>query len=305
MSTIIQAACWPLQMPTSQKFVLISLADNANDEGVCWPSIDKIVARTCLTDRTVQKCLKWLEERGVISRQKRHRRSAVYTVTPENYQTWRHDEALPEDSSPENSSPENSSPENSSPEDSSPENSSGEKCSPEKSSPEIGAGRPENNCILDRKNLQFRPEAASPRTIKESKEEPTRNHQGAGKGAQAPPGPSLPAWLDVDAWAMFDRFRRSKDAKAWTDDARSLAIRELGKLRAAGHDPVVVIEQSVFRGWRGLFPPKGDFLLTQQDQPMVRSRAQKLADWNAELDEVLSEGAQPPEIDMGALDATR
>ncbi|MCG2596121.1 helix-turn-helix domain-containing protein [Achromobacter insuavis] len=168
MSTIIMTACWPLQMPSSQKSVLISLADNANDEGVCWPSVERIVERTCLTDRTVQKCLKWLEERAVISRQKRHKRSAVYTVTPENYQAWRRDDALPEDSSPENPSG---------------EGPSGEESSPEKSSPEKNASRPENGGALDRKNVQFRPEAASPRTIKESKEEPTRNHQG---GASAP-----------------------------------------------------------------------------------------------------------------------
>ncbi|NMU89072.1 hypothetical protein HGQ98_04145, partial [Achromobacter ruhlandii] len=161
-------ACWPLQMPSSQKSVLISLADNANDEGVCWPSVERIVERTCLTDRTVQKCLKWLEERAVINRQKRHKRSAVYTVTPENYQTWRRDDALPEDSSPENPSG---------------EDPSGEAPSPEKSSPEKNASRPENGGALDRKNVQFRPEAASPRTIKEPKEEPTRNQQG---GASAP-----------------------------------------------------------------------------------------------------------------------
>lgn len=168
MSTIIMTACWPLQMPSSQKSVLISLADNANDEGVCWPSVERIVERTCLTDRTVQKCLKWLEERAVISRQKRHKRSAVYTVTPENYQAWRRDDALPEDSSPENPSG---------------ESPSGEESSPEKSSPEKNASRPENGGALDRKNVQFRPEAASPRTIKEPKEEPTRNQQG---GASAP-----------------------------------------------------------------------------------------------------------------------
>ncbi|HCL3300057.1 TPA: helix-turn-helix domain-containing protein, partial [Pseudomonas aeruginosa] len=34
MSTIIMSACWPLQgLTPAQKAVLISLADNANDEG--------------------------------------------------------------------------------------------------------------------------------------------------------------------------------------------------------------------------------------------------------------------------------
>jgi len=89
------------------------------------------------------------------------------------------------------------------------------------------------------------------------------NRQGTVKRASAP-SVDLPGWLPADAWAMFDRFRKSKDSKAWTDDARELAIRKLGELRASGHDPQLVIEQSVFRGWTGLFPLKGDFLERQR-----------------------------------------
>jgi len=166
MSTIVMSICWPLQMPSSQKAVLISLADNANDEGVCWPSVDKIMERTCLTDRTVQKCLKWLEERGAISRQKRHHRSTVYTVTPAGYQAWRRDESLPENSSGEGSS--------------------GEGFSGEESSGEKNVARPENECASDRKKMSFRPEAASPRTVKEPTKEPSRNRQGAA-APSAPP----------------------------------------------------------------------------------------------------------------------
>lgn len=164
MSTIIMTACWPLQMPSSQKSVLISLADNANDEGVCWPSIDRIMERTCLTDRTVQKCLKWLEERGAISRQKRYHRSTVYTVTPDGYQSWRNEEDKPEDSS-------------------------GEDYSGEKSSGEKNAGKPEKECEVDRKKVSYRPEAASPRTVKELKEEPSRNSQGGAGAPSARPKP--------------------------------------------------------------------------------------------------------------------
>ena len=47
MSTIIMAACWPLQgMSPAQKAVLISLADQASDDGVCWPGVNTIAART-------------------------------------------------------------------------------------------------------------------------------------------------------------------------------------------------------------------------------------------------------------------
>lgn len=83
MSTIIMSACWPLGgMSPSQKAVLISLADNANDHGVCWPSIPTIAKRTCLSERTVQQAIKWLVDAGAVSAQERVGRSTVYTVTP-------------------------------------------------------------------------------------------------------------------------------------------------------------------------------------------------------------------------------
>ncbi len=86
MSTVIMSACWPLQgMSATQKAVLISLADNANDEGVCWPSVPKIAVRTCLSDRAVQAAIKWLCESNMLSVRSRNGRSTVYTITPEAY----------------------------------------------------------------------------------------------------------------------------------------------------------------------------------------------------------------------------
>lgn len=86
MSTIIMSACWPLQgMNASQKAVLISLADNANDSGVCWPSIRYISTRTCLSERAVQGAIKWLVEAGALKVSERRGRSTVYTVTPAEY----------------------------------------------------------------------------------------------------------------------------------------------------------------------------------------------------------------------------
>jgi hypothetical protein len=68
----------------------------------------------------------------------------------------------------------------------------------------------------------------------------------------------FPDWLDVDAWAMWERFRsKGKGRTTWTEDARRLSLRTLGKLRDAGHDPRAVIEQSIERGWSGLFELKG------------------------------------------------
>lgn len=86
MSTIIMTQCWPLQgMSATHKAVLISLADNANDEGVCWPSVQRISERTCLSERAVRNALRWLEEVGLLTSHQRAGRSTWYTVTPASY----------------------------------------------------------------------------------------------------------------------------------------------------------------------------------------------------------------------------
>ncbi len=77
------SACWPLQgLTPAQKSVLISLADNANDEGVCWPSVAKIGERTCLSERAVQQAIKVLNECKVLRIESRQGRSTMFTVTP-------------------------------------------------------------------------------------------------------------------------------------------------------------------------------------------------------------------------------
>ena len=67
--------------------------------------------------------------------------------------------------------------------------------------------------------------------------------------------PALPEWLDLGAWEQWERYRRSR--KGWTVDAKALALRKLAELRAAGHEPRAVIEQSILQGWSGLFPVRG------------------------------------------------
>nr|WP_121377976.1 helix-turn-helix domain-containing protein [Pseudomonas aeruginosa] len=87
MSTIIMSACWPLQgMSPAQKAVLISLADQANDQGVCWPAVDSIATRCCLSKRAVQQAIKWLRSVGIVSVEERQGRSTMYSVTPAAYE---------------------------------------------------------------------------------------------------------------------------------------------------------------------------------------------------------------------------
>ncbi len=60
---------WAMKQLTGSpaaKLVLAKLADNANEQGLCWPSIDLIVEHTELAQSTVYKHLAKLEELGLI-----------------------------------------------------------------------------------------------------------------------------------------------------------------------------------------------------------------------------------------------
>jgi uncharacterized protein YdaU (DUF1376 family) len=81
-------------------------------------------------------------------------------------------------------------------------------------------------------------------------QEPITKNQ---KKKQSPSRFALPEWVPVEAWQGYIETRKKKRAPN-TDHALDLAVRELEKLRVAGHDPKAVLEQSVFRGWQGLFP---------------------------------------------------
>lgn len=72
-------------------------------------------------------------------------------------------------------------------------------------------------------------------------------------GAKA--APSLPDWLPEKPWADFLEFRKSIK-KPMTPRAQELAIADLAEMQAKGIDPVAVINQSIVRGWAGLFEPK-------------------------------------------------
>lgn len=80
MSTHIMAACWPLKLPPTPKAVLISLADQANDHAICWPSVSTICVRTCFTERTVQGAIQWLVNEGLLEVELRPGRSTNYRI---------------------------------------------------------------------------------------------------------------------------------------------------------------------------------------------------------------------------------
>lgn len=68
MSNEVTKACRPLQLPTSQKAVLMCLADYCHDDGRDWHSIAALMEWTCLGKTAVIEALKGLEQAGLIVR---------------------------------------------------------------------------------------------------------------------------------------------------------------------------------------------------------------------------------------------
>ncbi|MFZ5697750.1 MAG: DnaT-like ssDNA-binding domain-containing protein [Pseudomonadota bacterium] len=85
MSTYVMAACWPLQMSPTAKSVLIALADQANDQGVCWPAVATICTRTCLSERTVRTTIRWLQDNHALTIEEQRGTSSRYTLTPADF----------------------------------------------------------------------------------------------------------------------------------------------------------------------------------------------------------------------------
>ncbi|MGY6129129.1 helix-turn-helix domain-containing protein (plasmid) [Paraburkholderia strydomiana] len=227
---MIMSACWPLQgMSLAQKAVLISLADNANDQGVCWPSIATIAKRICASERAVQNAIKWLESAGIVVANRNNGRHTSYTITPASY-------APPQEMHPRT------------------------KCTgaADAPTPAADASDPRTRCTT--------PPHQMPSNRKEPSKEPSENRQGARRAPRVALHAELlnielPDWLPFDAWDMWCEHREAKEKKAdvpWTRPACKVSLKKLAKLHAGGLDVVSAIEESVLRGWTGIWEAKGE-----------------------------------------------
>ena len=69
MSIKLMTAVWDREdLSSTQKLVLLSLADWANDEGLCWPSIERLAIKTSMAGRSVQRIIRDLESMGFVKR---------------------------------------------------------------------------------------------------------------------------------------------------------------------------------------------------------------------------------------------
>ena len=103
MSTRIMSLCWPLQMRPPAKAVLVSLADMANDEGYCWPTIERLCERTCFGRTAVIDAIAWLESRGAVRASRSNGRKTTYWVEPGKFSAQADDAVQAVDNPPNQS----------------------------------------------------------------------------------------------------------------------------------------------------------------------------------------------------------
>ena len=97
---------------------------------------------------------------------------------------------------------------------------------------------------------------------------------------QSAAGAAMLEWIDPESWGAFCDMRKRIKAPL-TPSAEKLIVRELVKLKAAGHDPQACIDQSIMLGWRDVFP--------------VRDKGIKsAAPSNAEFERYAREATEPP-----------
>lgn len=87
MSIALMTEVWRLDMPTTEKMVLLALADAANDDGVTWMALESregvkldLIKKTSLSRRAVQGALSRLCAAGYLTRSDRPGKGVIWTV---------------------------------------------------------------------------------------------------------------------------------------------------------------------------------------------------------------------------------
>ena len=243
--------CWPLQMPPTPKAVLISLADNANDQGYCWPSIAKISERTCFSKRAVIDAIAWLEQSGILAADRTNGRHTTYVINPSDF-------VQPVQQAHQCVSSTGASP---------------------ASEP---VHLPHQPVHLPHQPVQ---------QLHTNHQEPsiTVNRSNRQKGARDI-HVELPEWLSPETWADWVDHRKSI-RKPMTKRAAELSIGQLADLRSQGFTPKAVIENAIVSGWQGLYAPKTGGLTKPQPTSGAGNRQQQLEARNRSVAENWLNGA--------------
>ena len=70
---------WRQALTPTLKLVLMALADAADDQGICWPSVSTLAKKCTVSTRTVQRSLRVLIDSGLLIAEARQRRDGSST----------------------------------------------------------------------------------------------------------------------------------------------------------------------------------------------------------------------------------
>jgi hypothetical protein len=80
MSIRVMTMVWDSDVQAPERFTLLALADRADEEGKCWPSV-RWLSRKCQTsERTIRRHLAWLESEHLVRRAMRLNDSSIYRI---------------------------------------------------------------------------------------------------------------------------------------------------------------------------------------------------------------------------------
>lgn len=79
MTVAVMTWAFKQDVRPTQKMVLLVLADHANDNGECWPSIATIARKASMSATSVKRNLADLEKTGLIRRERRKRSDGSWT----------------------------------------------------------------------------------------------------------------------------------------------------------------------------------------------------------------------------------
>lgn len=221
-----------------EMLVALKLADHADDDGThIYPSINYIAEKTRQSPRAVQYQIRRMQQTGflllVANAGGGRGRAREYRINPD----WINGAELAPIPAGSKGA----------------ENAPNEKGANEGGKGATDDGKGANESAKGCK--AFAPESSG--TTKESSE----NHQPARRAPRIALHAELlnidlPDWLPFVSWDMWCDHREAKEKKAdvpWTRSACTVTLKKLAKLHERGLDVVAAIEESVLRGWTGIW----------------------------------------------------
>lgn len=107
------------------------------------------------------------------------------------------------------------------------------------------------------------------------------------KEAKASSAFVAPEWVPAEQWTSFVQMRKAMRNVPFTEAAAKGVVAELLKLRDAGNDPAVLLQNAVTNGWRTVYPPKHNGAPSRQPQSKYAAAAAGIFDTPKHQGEVI------------------